>query len=86
MEEKTCPTNKEFLKTENKTPFNLRDIRFILAVGSGKGGVGKTTISVIIALSLRKAGYSVGIFDLDFYGPNTTLLLGLENKIPLIEF
>ncbi len=86
MEEKTCSINKDWGRGETKVHFSLKDIRFILAVGSGKGGVGKTTISIIIALALKKAGYSVGIFDLDFYGPNISLLLGLENKTPVIEF
>ncbi len=52
----------------------LKDVRFIIAVGSGKGGVGKTTISILLALALSQEGYKVGVFDLDFYGPNAHLL------------
>ncbi len=85
MEEKTCPSAEEFLKKEFKKHTGIKDIRFVLAVGSGKGGVGKTTVSAISALSLSKAGYSVGIFDLDFYGPNINLVLGI-NKRPFVEF
>jgi ATP-binding protein involved in chromosome partitioning len=85
MEEKTCPT-AEKLKKERKKHTGIKDVRFVLAVGSGKGGVGKTTVSALLGLALKEAGYSVGIFDLDFYGPNINLVLGIKNKKPLIEF
>lgn len=85
MEEKICPSVEEFFKKNLKKHTGIKDVRFILAVGSGKGGVGKTTVSAILALSLKKTGYSVGIFDLDFYGPNINLILGIK-KGPLIEF
>ncbi|MCS7279113.1 MAG: Mrp/NBP35 family ATP-binding protein [Thermodesulfobacteriaceae bacterium] len=64
----------------------LRDVRFILAVGSGKGGVGKSTLCAMLSIALREAGYLVGILDLDFYGPNIGILLGAEKEKPLIEF
>lgn len=86
MEEKTCPSAEKFFKKEFKKHTGIKDVRFTLAVGSGKGGVGKTTISAILALALKKAGYLVGIFDLDFYGPNINLVLGIEKKKPFIEF
>lgn len=76
--------DQDFIKKLRKHT-GLRDIRFIIAVGSGKGGVGKTTISAIIALALKEAGYSVGVFDLDFYGPNTSLVLGIRDKKPSVE-
>jgi ATP-binding protein involved in chromosome partitioning len=60
----------------------LKEVRFILAVGSGKGGVGKTTLSVLLALALKEEGFSVGLFDLDFYGPNSALLLSPERVTP----
>jgi ATP-binding protein involved in chromosome partitioning len=85
MEEKTCPSAELFFKREFKKHTGIKDIRFVLAVGSGKGGVGKTTVSAILALALKKAGYLVGAFDLDFYGPNLHLVLGV-NKKPMIEF
>ncbi|QER41273.1 ATP-binding protein [Thermodesulfobacterium sp. TA1] len=87
MEEKGCPTKgAQSLKEELKKHTGLRDVRFVLAVGSGKGGVGKTTASTLLALGLRANGYSVGLFDLDFYGPNVNLALGLKDKSPLVEF
>ncbi len=85
-EKKACPTAESFLKEELKKHSGLKDVRFVLAIGSGKGGVGKTTVSALLGLALRDAGYSVGIFDLDFYGPNINLVLGIKNKKPIIEF
>src|SRR5215510_8197046 len=56
----------------------LKGVRNIVAVGSGKGGVGKSTIAVNIAVSLAAAGARVGLLDGDIYGPTTPIMLGLE--------
>lgn len=56
-------------------------IRNAVAVGSGKGGVGKSTVSVNIAVALAKAGARVGLLDADIYGPNTPTMLGVK-KLP----
>jgi ATP-binding protein involved in chromosome partitioning len=53
-------------------------VKQIVAVGAGKGGVGKTTVSVNLALALAKAGSRVGILDGDIYGPNVPIMLGLQ--------
>lgn len=54
----------------------------VIAVGSGKGGVGKSTIAASIALGLKRAGCSVGLMDADVYGPSIPHLLGLEDAQP----
>src|SRR5437868_4371378 len=56
----------------------LKGVRNIIAVGSGKGGVGKSTIAVNIAASLAASGARVGLLDGDIYGPTTPIMLGLE--------
>jgi ATP-binding protein involved in chromosome partitioning len=57
-------------------PQPLPGVSNIIAVGSGKGGVGKTTLSVNLALALSKMGHKVGLLDADVYGPNVPLMLG----------
>ena len=53
----------------------------VIAVGAGKGGVGKTTVAVNLALALAKCGSRVGILDGDIYGPNVPIMLGLDTKL-----
>jgi ATP-binding protein involved in chromosome partitioning len=53
-------------------------VQNIIAVGSGKGGVGKTTVAVNLAISLAKLGYRVGLLDADVYGPNVPLMMGVR--------
>jgi ATP-binding protein involved in chromosome partitioning len=63
-----------------KTP--VPGVKNVIAVGAGKGGVGKTTVAVNLALALAKCGGRVGILDGDIYGPNVPIMLGL-NKVQL---
>ncbi len=57
----------------------MAGVKNVIAVGAGKGGVGKTTVSVNLALALARCGSRVGILDGDMYGPNVPIMLGLNN-------
>jgi len=59
----------------------LKNVKYTIAVASGKGGVGKTTVSVNLAVSLAKAGYKVGLLDADIYGPNIPIMMGVNDKL-----
>ncbi len=61
-------------------PQPLPGIANVVAVGSGKGGVGKTTLSVNLAVALVKLGYKVGLIDADIYGPNVPLMMGASRQ------
>src|SRR5262250_463376 len=61
-------------------PQPLPGVDAIIAVGSGKGGVGKTTLSVNLAVALAKLGPRVGLLDADVYGPNVPLMLGVSSQ------
>lgn len=54
----------------------------IIAIASGKGGVGKSTVTANLALTLRNMGYKVGILDADIYGPSQPKMFGLEDYVP----
>ncbi len=53
-------------------------VQNILAIGSGKGGVGKSTVAVNLAITLEKLGHAVGLLDADVYGPNVPLMMGVR--------
>ncbi|NEQ53044.1 MAG: Mrp/NBP35 family ATP-binding protein [Leptolyngbya sp. SIO3F4] len=57
----------------------IDNVKNILAISSGKGGVGKSTIAVNLAVSLAKAGAKVGLLDADIYGPNAPIMMGLQD-------
>ncbi|HVH28065.1 MAG TPA: Mrp/NBP35 family ATP-binding protein [Vicinamibacterales bacterium] len=56
-------------------------VKNVIAVGAGKGGVGKTTVAVNVAVALAQAGSKVGIIDGDIYGPNVPMMLGLRTEL-----
>jgi ATP-binding protein involved in chromosome partitioning len=73
---------KEFKPIEK---FHFDNIKNILIVASGKGGVGKSTVAAGIALSLAKKGFKTGLMDADIYGPSTPTLFHLQKEHPISE-
>ncbi|MFZ0291030.1 MAG: Mrp/NBP35 family ATP-binding protein [Candidatus Sulfotelmatobacter sp.] len=65
-------------------PQPLPGVDAIIAVGSGKGGVGKTTLSVNLAVAMAKMGHKVGLLDADVYGPNVPLMLGMSGQPKMV--
>ena len=66
------------VQTHDRQP--IPGVKDMLAVSSGKGGVGKSTLSVNLAVALARSGLKIGLMDTDIYGPNIPGLLGLEGK------
>src|SRR5579859_5678230 len=60
----------------------LDQVGALLVVGSGKGGVGKSTVSVNLAVALARQGYAVGLLDGDAYGPSIPMMLGVRKRVP----
>ena len=71
-----------------KSPQPLKSmpaVKNIIAGASGKGGVGKSTVAVNLALALRRMGFSAGIMDADIYGPSIPRMLGIKNQKPDVK-
>lgn len=77
MNEQCNTAKKPFEKTR------LSNIKNILIVASGKGGVGKSTVAAGLALSLAREGYTTGLLDADIHGPSAPTLFHLNNQRPL---
>ncbi len=65
------------------TPVTYPNLGRVIAVSSGKGGVGKSTVCTNLAIALAKAGYRVGIMDADIYGPNIPRMMGVDEAPPV---
>jgi len=63
----------------------LPGVRHVAAVGAGKGGVGKSTIALNLAVGLARRGHAVGLLDADIYGPSMPTMLGLESHEPIVR-
>lgn len=70
-------------KVESTKP--LSEVKNIIAIASGKGGVGKSTVTSNLAVSLAKAGYSVGLLDADIFGPSMPKMFKTEDARPLLD-
>ena len=73
------------VRGESRLQQSLPGIKNVVAIGAGKGGVGKSTAAVLVALGLRRSGAKVGILDGDVYGPSIPTMLGVEGQKPKVN-
>ena len=83
--QETCEDPKKEMQMQDKEVLErLSKIKHKIMVMSGKGGVGKTTVAVNLALTLAAKGSNVGLMDADIHGPNVPKMLGIENEHPTV--
>ncbi|MCG3126620.1 MAG: Iron-sulfur cluster carrier protein [Phycisphaerae bacterium] len=66
----------------NRATTSMPGVRHVIAVGAGKGGVGKSTIAAVLAVGLQRLGFRVGLLDADVYGPSIPKIMGMEDMTP----
>ena len=71
----------EAQKRKQRLKEKMENVKYKITVMSGKGGVGKSTVSVNLAVALAEEGFNVGLLDLDLHGPNVVRMLGLNDKL-----
>ena len=80
----SCPSGSAPQPQKGLPPRSKIDVKHVILVLSGKGGVGKSTVSVNLASALSAHGRNVGLLDLDFHGPNIPKMLGIEGQKPAV--
>ncbi len=80
----TCTSAQPHSTPKGLPPKAKIDVQHVILVLSGKGGVGKSTVSVNLAYALAGQGKQVGLLDLDFHGPNIPKMLGIEDQRPAV--
>jgi ATP-binding protein involved in chromosome partitioning len=80
----TCPSAQQHSAPQGLPPKAKIDVKHVILVLSGKGGVGKSTVSVNLAFALANHGKKVGLLDLDFHGPSIPKMLGIEDQRPAV--
>ena len=83
--EMTPEQQKQMIEQQLNLSRNLGQIKYKIAVMSGKGGVGKSTVAANIAEAFQKEGFTTGILDADIHGPNIPKMLGVEDQDIMIN-
>src|SRR5579859_6806330 len=81
IEIEQAPPPKQMTGAGQKRP--IPGVKHIVAVASGKGGVGKSTVAVNLALAMRALGWRIGLMDADVYGPSVAMMVGAEQRVAL---
>ena len=82
-QQQTSPQSPQSSESQPAQP--LDKVKHVLAVASGKGGVGKSTVAANLALSFKNMGHKVGLLDLDIYGPSLPVILGIDEQPDLTQ-